>query len=75
MTHIQDTCQGIPKDATVHLFTKFFRVSGKLEQGSKDTGLGLFIAKSIVEMHNGRIWVNSELGKGSIFSFSLPVEA
>lgn len=73
ITHIQDTGEGIPKEALPHLFTKFFRVSGPLEQGSKGTGLGLYIAKSIIEMHKGKIWVNSELGKGSTFSFSLPL--
>lgn len=72
ITHIQDTGEGIPKDALPNLFTKFFRVSGPLEQGSKGTGLGLYIAKSIIMMHHGKIWVNSEFGKGSIFSFSLP---
>ncbi len=72
ITHIQDTGEGIPKEALPHLFTKFFRVSGALEQGSKGTGLGLYIAKSIVEIHKGRIWVQSEFGKGSTFSFSLP---
>lgn len=73
ITHIKDTGQGIPKDALLHLFTKFFRVSGKLEQGSKGTGLGLYISKAIIDMHKGKIWVESELGKGSTFSFSLPV--
>lgn len=73
VTHIQDTGEGIPKEALPHLFTKFFRVSGPLEQGSKGTGLGLYIAKSIIEIHKGKIWVNSELGKGSTFSFSLPL--
>lgn len=72
ITHIKDTGEGIPKEALPHLFTKFFRVSGKLEQGSKGTGLGLYIAKSIVEIHKGRIWVESELNKGAQFSFSLP---
>ena len=72
ITHIQDTGQGIPKDAIPHLFTKFFRVSGALEAGSKGTGLGLYISKAIIAMHNGKIWVESELGKGSTFSFSLP---
>ena len=71
ITHIQDTGEGIPPEALPHLFTKFFRVSGILEQGSKGTGLGLYIAKSIVELHQGRIWVQSTLGKGSTFSFSL----
>jgi signal transduction histidine kinase len=72
VTHVTDTGQGIPKEALAHLFTKFFRVSGVLGQGSKGTGLGLYISKSIVDMHNGKIWVESEVGKGSTFSFSLP---
>lgn len=71
-TKVADTGEGIPKEAIPNLFTKFFRVSGRLEQGSKGTGLGLFIAKSIVNMHSGEIWVESELGKGSIFAFSIP---
>ena len=74
ITHIQDTGQGIPNDALPRLFTKFFRVSGKLEEGSKGTGLGLYISKAIVELHKGRIYVETELGKGSIFSFTLPIE-
>ena len=73
ITHIKDTGQGIPKEALPHLFTKFYRVSGKLEQGSKGTGLGLYIAKAIIDMHNGKIWVESEVGIGSTFSFSLPI--
>jgi signal transduction histidine kinase len=73
VTHVTDTGPGIPKEALPKLFTKFFRVAGKLEQGSKGTGLGLYISKAIVEMHRGRIWVESELGKGSTFSFALPV--
>ncbi len=73
ITHIKDTGQGIPQDAIPYLFTKFFRVSGSLERGSKGTGLGLYIAKSIIDLHHGKIWVNSEEGRGSTFSFSLPV--
>ena len=69
---VTDSGQGIPKEALSKLFTKFFRVSGTLEQGSKGTGLGLYISKSIIEMHNGKIWVESEVGKGSIFTFELP---
>ncbi len=74
ITNIQDTGEGISKEAIPHLFTKFFRISGKLGQGSKGTGLGLYISKEIVQMHHGKIWVESGLGKGSIFSFSLPIE-
>lgn len=70
---VSDTGRGIPKDALDKLFTKFFRVSGSLEQGAKGTGLGLYISKSIIEMHKGKVWVESELGKGSTFSVTLPI--
>lgn len=70
---VSDTGVGIPPEALPKLFTKFFRVSGALEQGSKGTGLGLFIAKSIITMHHGRIWVESAVGKGTAVRFTLPV--
>lgn len=69
---IQDSGEGIPPEALPRLFTKFFRVSGSLEQGSKGTGLGLYITKSIVEMHKGKIWAESTINKGSLFTFTLP---
>jgi PAS domain S-box-containing protein len=71
-THIKDTGVGIPQTALSRLFSKFFRVSNSLSQGSKGTGLGLYISKAIVEMHKGKIWVDSEVNKGSTFSFSIP---
>ena len=73
ITSIKDTGEGIPETAIPRLFTKFFRVSGILEQGSKGTGLGLYISKSIIDMHKGKIWVKSKLGVGSTFTFSLPL--
>lgn len=73
ITHVSDTGEGIPPEALPHLFTKFFRVTGRLGQGVKGTGLGLYIAKSIIELHKGKIWVESVLGKGSTFSFSVPI--
>lgn len=73
LTAVSDTGPGIPEEAVPNLFTKFFRVSGVLEHGSKGTGLGLFIAKSIVEMHHGKIWVDTKLGQGSTFYFTVPV--
>ena len=75
VTHVQDTGEGIPKESLQHLFTKFFRISGKLEQTTKGTGLGLYISKEIIQMHHGEIWVESEAGVGSTFSFSLPTES
>lgn len=73
ITHIKDTGVGMPKNAIPHLFTKFFRGRSKTAKGTKGTGLGLYISKAIVERHGGRIWAESEVGKGSTFSFSLPV--
>lgn len=70
---VQDSGEGIPKEAMPRLFTKFFRVSGSLEQGSKGSGLGLYITKSIIELHKGKIWAESTVGKGSTFSFTLPI--
>src|SRR3989344_2452097 len=72
ITHVKDTGQWIPKESLPHLFTKFYRVSGVLEQGSKGTGLGLYISKEIVKLHGGEISVASELDKGSTFSFTVP---
>lgn len=72
-TSIIDTGIGIPKEAISHLFSKFFRASNSTQQASKGTGLGLYISKSIIEKLNGKIWVESEAGKGSKFSFTLPL--
>ncbi len=72
-TVISDSGVGIPKEALPHLFSKFFRVSNKLQQASKGTGLGLYISKSIIEKLHGKIWVESEVEKGSKFYFTLPI--
>lgn len=73
LTAVSDNGVGIPKEAIPHLFNKFFRVSNQLQQASKGTGLGLYIAKSIIEKLHGKIWVESEVGKGSKFYFTLPI--
>jgi two-component system phosphate regulon sensor histidine kinase PhoR len=69
---VKDTGLGIPKSALPNLFSKFYRVHGGLDSGSTGTGLGLFISKSIAERHQGTITVESEEGKGSVFTFSMP---
>jgi len=69
---VKDDGIGMPKEATSNLFTKFFRIeSGKVEK--EGFGLGLFICKELVERMGGKIWFESTLGKGSIFTFSLPL--
>jgi signal transduction histidine kinase len=70
---VQDTGVGIPREDQKRLFTRFFRANNALRDKVAGTGLGLVIAKSFVELHGGEMWVESELGKGSTFSFTLPV--
>jgi len=69
---VKDTGAGIPADDIPHLFQKFYRVDSSMTRTVGGTGLGLFICKKIVELYNGRIWVESELGKGSTFYINLP---
>ncbi|MFT9847289.1 ATP-binding protein [Aneurinibacillus sp. REN35] len=70
--HIQDEGLGIPEEAIPHLFEKFYRVDNSDRRKIGGTGLGLAICAEIVKAHNGLIHVQSELGKGSIFTVSLP---
>ena len=67
-----DTGTGIPAEDIPHLFQKFYRVDSSTTRTVGGTGLGLFICKKIVELYNGRIWVESQLGKGSTFFINLP---
>jgi len=70
---VRDHGPGIPENELNRLFKPFSTTSVKPTGNERSTGLGLAIARSIIEKHTGRIWVESELGKGSTFSFSLPV--
>lgn len=70
---VRDTGIGIPPDAMGKVFTKFFRTPAALRMKVEGTGLGLYIAKAIVELHQGDLWCTSKLGVGSTFSFSLPM--
>lgn len=69
---VRDNGRGIPKEYLEKVFEKFVRVEG-FEVLPGSTGLGLSIAKEIVEAHNGSIWCDSVLGEGSVFTFTLPV--
>ena len=69
---VSDTGIGISKKDHAKLFTKFFRADNSLTREGAGTGLGLYITKNIIEAHGGSIWVSSEEGKGSTFSFTLP---
>ncbi|MFH1791259.1 MAG: ATP-binding protein, partial [Candidatus Omnitrophota bacterium] len=72
---VTDTGSGIDKKDFEKLFTRFGQLDGSLTRRPGGTGLGLAICKELVNMHGGNIWVESELGVGSTFSFILPLEA
>src|SRR5262249_43555978 len=65
---VADTGPGIPTEELSHIFERYFRGRFKAWKG---LGLGLPIAKALVEGHGGRIWAESELGRGSVFHFTL----
>lgn len=69
---VKDTGDGIPAEDIPHLFQKFYRVDNSTTRTVGGTGLGLFICRKIIELYNGRIWVESEQGKGSTFFINLP---
>lgn len=69
---ISDQGQGIPAEDVPHLFQKFYRVDSSDTRTIGGTGLGLFICRKIVELYEGRIWVESKLGQGSTFYINLP---
>ncbi|MCX7956456.1 MAG: ATP-binding protein [Endomicrobia bacterium] len=69
-SYVEDNGEGIPKEYLEKIFDKFGQVKNKTKGG---TGLGLTICKCIVELHKGKIWVESELGKGAKFIFRIPI--
>ena len=73
-TSVTDHGPGIPPDDLPRLFERYFR-TGTGRERREGVGLGLYIARQLVEAHGGRIWVESEVGVGSRFSFSLPIAA
>ena len=70
---VADQGLGIPKDQLPKMFGKFSRVKAKGFENIPGTGLGLNMVKNLVELHGGKIWVESEYGKGSTFTFTLPI--
>jgi signal transduction histidine kinase len=72
---IEDTGIGIPPDSTKKIFGKFFRAENASQISVEGTGLGLYIARNIVRQHGGKMWLTSQLNRGSTFSFTLPTNA
>lgn len=72
---VKDTGIGIPKEHQPKIFSKFFRADNAKKMQSEGSGLGLFIAKNIIEKHGGKIWFESEENKGTVFYFTIPVKS
>jgi signal transduction histidine kinase len=70
---VKDFGQGIKKEEQNKIFERFYRVSGDNLNTYPGLGLGLYISKEIIEKHDGRLWIESEYGKGSTFYFELPL--
>ncbi len=71
---VKDFGLGIPQEAQGQLFSKFYRVDNTDRREIGGTGLGLAISREIIEAHGGKIWLDSELGQGSTFTFTLPIK-
>jgi len=71
---VVDNGEGIPAEYLARVFDKFFKVESQTLKSKIDTGLGLTFCKLVIEAHGGRIWVESEIGKGSKFFFLLPLK-
>lgn len=71
---VKDNGVGIPEEEKAKLFSKFFRASNVMRMQTEGSGLGLFIAKNIIEKHGGRITLQSQEGKGTEIDFTLPLK-
>lgn len=71
---VKDFGVGIPKESQPQIFEKFYRVEGRKQETFPGMGLGLYICSEIIRRQRGNIWVESELGQGSTFYFSLPLK-
>jgi signal transduction histidine kinase len=69
---VTDTGPGIPPEEAGKIFDRFYQIDQTGKQKARGTGLGLAISKVLVEMHGGKIWLESAIGRGSTFSFTVP---
>jgi signal transduction histidine kinase len=70
--YVSDQGIGIPETEIPRIFERFHRVDNRLSRTTAGAGLGLYLAKAVVEAHGGEIWARSQPGQGSTFYFSLP---
>ena len=70
---VKDTGVGIPEEKQDHIFERFTQIDNSLTRNADGSGIGLSIVKSIVELHNGKVYVDSKVNEGSTFTVELPV--
>ncbi len=73
IVYVADQGIGIPTEEQERIFQRFYRIDNRLRRETQGTGLGLFLTRAIVEAHGGHIWVESQVGRGSRFLFTLPL--
>ncbi len=71
---VKDTGIGVSREAIQNLFKKFYRADNAMKTNPEGSGLGLYIAKNIIQAHGGKIWVESEPGRGTVVSFTIPTD-
>ncbi|MBI3597304.1 MAG: response regulator [Nitrospirae bacterium] len=74
MVSVSDTGIGFPKEYSTRIFERFSQVDASASRKHEGTGIGLALAKELVELHNGRIWADSEPGKGTVMTVTLPMD-
>jgi signal transduction histidine kinase len=72
LVSVRDTGVGIAPADQARVFEEFTQAGGAATSGQEGTGLGLTLSRKLVELHGGKIWIDSQLGRGSTFSFTLP---
>jgi signal transduction histidine kinase len=75
LVSVEDDGIGIPEGELPHIFERFRQVDGSATRGHAGMGIGLALARSLVELHGGSIWASSVVGQGSRFTFALPVRS
>ena len=70
---VRDEGMGIRREDQMKLFERYYRVTNDASASIAGFGIGLYLCCEIIKRHDGKIWVESEVGKGSVFTFSLPV--
>ena len=73
VAYVSDQGIGIAPEEQEQIFQRFYRVDNRLRRETQGSGLGLYLARAVIEAHSGKIWVESQLGRGARFIFTLPL--